>query len=144
MNKAIKRIKLSDTEYKTDRCVICCNKETHVKNSTTTLKSGIILHRMVCRKCNNERARKYYKNNKIKFQHIIYKSIEKHKEKQRCREESHRLLKFGLLTMPKRCSVCKEVKKLTMHHEDYTRPDLVIWACTGCHADIHKKMSLAK
>ncbi len=47
---------------------------------------------------------------------------------------------------PTKCSVCGEAPKTAVHghHEDYSKPLKVIWACVTCHKRIHKVKKLSK
>ena len=44
----------------------------------------------------------------------------------------------GKILKPDKCSICGETGVIQGHHEDYSKPLEVIWACTLCHAKIHK------
>lgn len=41
----------------------------------------------------------------------------------------------GTIIKPKTCSKCGKVKKLTAHHNDYTKPLEVEWLCYECHGN---------
>lgn len=78
-------------------------------------------------------------NNKTLYAQYIYKSIEKHREKQNVRDELNSAVKTGKVTKPTHCEDCKtEPKRLEGHHEDYSKPLEVIWLCTPCHAKADK------
>lgn len=96
----------------------------------------------MCRSCNTERARKYRatKTGKAKTYRAIYKSIEKHQEKQRARTIVSKEVKRGKIIKPDICSVCREGRKVEAHHPDYSRPKEVVWVCRQCHADLHRSM----
>ncbi len=95
-----------------------------------------------CRRCNTERMRKYVstKNGKAKLYAAIYKSIEKHPERQDARIKLNVELKAGRIIKPLCCSKCLLDKKLEAHHEDYTKPLDVIWFCRPCHSNHHKTL----
>ena len=43
----------------------------------------------------------------------------------------------GELIRPDRCELCGKLTTVDGHHEDYHRPDLVIWLCRSCHTKQH-------
>lgn len=43
----------------------------------------------------------------------------------------------GELVRPKKCSKCKQAKKVYGHHEDYSEPLKVVWLCATCHNLAH-------
>ena len=55
----------------------------------------------------------------------------------RQRQKSHHLLKMGKLVKEPCACGCVDVQ---MHHEDYSKPELVIWLCKPCHYKKHKEL----
>lgn len=52
-------------------------------------------------------------------------------------------LENGSLIKPAKCEMrispfCGRVKNLHAHHEDYSKPLEVIWACQDCHMEYHR------
>ncbi len=47
----------------------------------------------------------------------------------------------GIIKRPKECSVCGKKRNHfccpLAHHTDYTKPLLIVWLCSGCHAKAH-------
>jgi len=41
----------------------------------------------------------------------------------------------GIIVKPSKCEKCGKEKKLTAHHEDYTKPLNVEWLCYECHGN---------
>lgn len=58
-------------------------------------------------------------------------------------------VKQGLIVEPDSCEICgKEPvrRRLSAHHEDHTKPFVVMWVCARCHGilDVARKKRLAK
>lgn len=56
----------------------------------------------------------------------------------------HKAVRDGILKKPKVCPLCmgarsKRVgsRRITAHHQDYSKPLDVIWLCSGCHRYLH-------
>jgi hypothetical protein len=107
-----------------------------MKNAKTTSRSAIIQSYM-CRECTKNRVKKYYDNNTEKIRQIIYKSIRKHKSKQRARNQLNEAVSAGRITRPEVCEECGAGGKIQGHHEDYSKPLEVNWLCISCHANIY-------
>lgn len=41
----------------------------------------------------------------------------------------------GIIVKPRRCEKCGQEKKLTGHHQDYTKPLEIEWLCYECHGN---------
>ena len=97
-----------------------------------------------CRKCNTDRQRKYCatKQGKINIFQAVYRSIKKHRDKQSARAKLKYAIDKGIIKRPKSCSICKKRGKIFGHHEDYSKPLKVIWACMSCHCTLDKKMKM--
>lgn len=95
-----------------------------------------------CRRCNRIRLKIYGKtlSGKKARNRASKKAIKKYPEKQNARYKVRDALLLGHLVKPIICEKCKCKKKVQAHHEDYTKPLKVNWLCSGCHADIHKKL----
>jgi len=94
----------------------------------------------MCRKCNTKRAIKYRatENGMKKIREAVYRSIEKHKEKQLARYEVYKATLRGDLIRPTVCPVCGIESKIQAHHKDYDKPLDVKWMCVSCHSQEHK------
>lgn len=53
------------------------------------------------------------------------------------RQLVHLALRKGLITRPQLCEDCQQRKRITAHHEDYSKPLEVKWLCFLCHARRH-------
>lgn len=76
-----------------------------------------------------DRARRL-KNDKI--------YVEKNRIKVRARRLFQYHLDAGNISKPKKCSKCPSILQLEAHHEDYSKPLVVLWLCNKCHVIIHK------
>lgn len=83
------------------KCQHCDSNKNLLKNSTRP--DGKI--QWMCRKCNTERAKKYRKtkNGKLKMREAVYRSIEKHKNKQQARLQAKEAMKKGKILKKERC-----------------------------------------
>lgn len=53
-----------------------------------------------------------------------------------------RAVKRGWIKRPKTCSICginKGNRSIHAHHDDYTKPAEVVWACWLCHNNLHNE-----
>lgn len=51
-----------------------------------------------------------------------------------------RAIEKGIITRPQYCQICGKTNcKIQGHHYDYNKPLDVIWVCTECHGNLHKK-----
>ena len=74
------------------------------------------------------------------WRNMMRRQYYKHREKVLARQSLNQQLKKGNIQKPKVCSVCKKHKKLEAHHEDYTKPLLVVWCCRQCHRILDKML----
>lgn len=47
-------------------------------------------------------------------------------------------VRHGFIVKPKVCSECKQARRITGHHEDYSKPLVVVWLCYPCHGKRHR------
>ncbi len=47
-------------------------------------------------------------------------------------------IRKGILKRPNYCSNCFSEKYIVAHHEDYSKPLIVIWLCRRCHKALHR------
>lgn len=99
-----------------------------------------------CRKCNTERARRYYHtpNGRVAVKKALQKQYKKSPEKTKARYLLNAAVKKGLVLKPEKCEGCDLTKKLQGHHDNYDKPLEVRWLCTGCHANRHKSCPVDK
>lgn len=88
--------------------------------------------------------RVYYANSgKENIKRSIARTTKKYKFKQEAREILNTAVSAGKVKKPNRCEMCfKEHNRIEGHHDDYTQPLSVVWACPPCHAKIHKQMKV--
>jgi len=65
------------------------------------------------------------------------KSVEKYKDRDKCRNMFYSSIKSGKITR-KPCEVCGD-QKSEGHHEDYNKPYDVVWLCRLHHVEADKK-----
>lgn len=54
-------------------------------------------------------------------------------EKQRARSTAARMIRYGYLKRPKRCSNCGKKRSIDAHHPDHNDQKSVRWLCKKCH-----------
>jgi hypothetical protein len=59
-------------------------------------------------------------------------------EKRKALEAFTKALKVGQIVRPGECSYCGKKGKVNGHHEDYSKPLVVIWLCSSCHPGVHR------
>ena len=64
----------------------------------------------------------------------------KNKDKTLAESKLDYAIKNGIVIRPDCCSVCGVPCKPQGHHFDYSKPLDVIWVCSKCHSEIHKKI----
>lgn len=60
----------------------------------------------------------------------------KYPEKAKAHDIVKKAKRRGILT-PKDCEKCGEKNNIQAHHEDYSKPLIVIWLCVPCHHKVH-------
>ena len=59
--------------------------------------------------------------------------------KDRARKLLHNAVYRGKIKKPKHCKHCGREENLQGHHNDYSKPLVVLWLCAKCHAILHKE-----
>ncbi len=120
------------------RCQHCYESNPLLLHRQSANKYGSVYY--MCRNCSKERARKYASTEKgrLAIRKAIYKSMLKHKEKQKARALVNFYVKTGKIEKPKQC-FCGNTKSIQAHHEDYSKPLAIDWLCRDCHTVIHRK-----
>lgn len=130
-------------ELKCAKCKTEASEEDLIKTSKSHRRDGSVKQIYWCRPCNAERFKRYYHNNKERVRAIIYKSIEKHKEKQKAREMLNWHVNSGKVKKPDTCENCNVKDIIQGHHPDYSKPLEVMWLCTPCHSRQHRLERMA-
>ena len=60
-------------------------------------------------------------------------------ERGKARRILQHAVRDGLLIRPSVCDNCGSGGRIQAHHPDYSRPMSVIWVCSLCHGDIHRR-----
>ena len=105
-------------------------------------KSGIQYHH--CRNCDSDRMREYVKTSigRENVNQAVYRSVDKHKKKQKARQKLCYQTRIGNIIRPTKCSKCQEKAYIFGHHSDYDKPLLVDWVCKNCHINIHNLLKV--
>lgn len=90
--------------------------------------------------------RKYYRewyakngrNRAIDYVEAIIDWQKKHPEAVKAQRLLRYAVKIGKTIKPKSCHNCKQEKRLSAHHNNYSKPLEVLWLCSSCHKLIHK------
>lgn len=87
------------------------------------------------RRLNREHMRRVRQTNpeKIRVRERIASSKRRPNYKSRSRDIFHRALLSGKIIKPSNCSQCGKLRKVTAHHDDYSKPLEVRWLCYECH-----------
>lgn len=67
-----------------------------------------------------------------------------HPEKVAARNAVNSAVKRGDLTKPKACECCGQEKRITGHHDDYSKPLSVRWLCYACHGKEHRVIEFSR
>lgn len=99
-------------------------------------------HYYYCTDCAKEKMRRYYATDKgrERVRAANHKSMKKFDYKQQARNAVNNEIRMGRMVRPATCSICESTGKIQGHHEDYSKPLEVIWACRSCHADLDRKL----
>jgi len=106
-----------------------------------------------CKSCVTFRIREFRKNNDSVRKYDLRRSREperkaklavgvkrykkEHPEKYKAHCAVNNAVRDGHLIKPAVCSECNKEKRLTGHHDDYSKPLEVRWLCYRCHALHH-------
>lgn len=86
---------------------------------------------------NPEKNREYA----LKYYHT-YKPKSISNDKTRARSKTQKLVAKGIIEKKDNCEECNHDGsrfKIVKHHEDYSKPEQVIFLCTKCHGKRHSK-----
>lgn len=49
----------------------------------------------------------------------------------------NRVVSKGIIKRPDKCPICKQIRKVVAHHDDYSNPLDIKWACYACHKNLY-------
>jgi len=85
---------------------------------------------------------KYYSENKEKInekRRLMYKIDEHYRLVCKTKELIRKAIRDKEIERPMYCSFCKRFsERIEAHHEDYSKPFIIIWLCHQCHKDQHR------
>ena len=121
-----------------------CKKEYPKDMVYSTKQTHFNTRQHSCKSCKTEATTKRRHEGKRKKSELeaSKRAYQNHKVKWIARAKIRYAVKIGKIKKPKKCEVCERIKPVQGHHEDYSKPLEVIWLCSGCHADVHKKLQL--
>ena len=107
-----------------------------------------------CRTCSNmKRKERYYRDveetRRLKAEEArrnynpekelakYRKRYAEHPEQCNARTKLQYAIKTGRVIKPDSCSQCGSTRRVSGHHEDYSKPLEVIWLCQVCHSAVH-------
>lgn len=95
------------------------------------------------RESNAEYMRRARLSNPEKFrvrERLASKKKREHQpEKVSARNAVNAAVRRGDLIKPVACESCNQEKRLTGHHDDYSKPLVVRWLCYSCHGKEHRE-----
>lgn len=110
----------------TSRCRKCHGQES-IRTRNRDLKN----------KVNREYMRRARKTNpdKYRLRERLAGQARLGTEKTKAREILNHAVKSGKVRKPTNCSQCGKMRRLTAHHDDYSKPLVVRWLCYECHGN---------
>ncbi len=108
---------------------------------------GCVKHRVKIYRNNNINHIREYDRKRGKLSHRIVLTTKatkefriKHPEKYKAHTIVGNAIRDKRLNKPNHCENCGTKTKLRGHHEDYSKPLIVIWLCQICHSERHKEI----
>jgi len=89
------------------------------------------------KRINREYMRRARKSNPAKFRkrELLASLKRPESEKTKARAILNAAVKSGKIVKPTNCSKCGKLRKLSAHHDDYSKPLEVRWLCYECHGN---------
>jgi|SRR3990167_3312394 len=99
---------------------------------------------MVARRKNPEfrkKEKEYYqqwyetngRNRAMDYREAIYEWRKNHPEATVAHGKVQRAILTGKIKKADECSQCRKIKRLSAHHDDYSKPLEILWPCSSCH-----------
>jgi len=87
------------------------------------------------RRVNREYMRRLRQTNpeKVRLREKLAARNRPKTEKMKVREVFNHAMVSGKIIKPSNCSQCGKLRKVTAHHDDYSKPLEVRWLCYECH-----------
>lgn len=118
------------------KCSRCKKREGTVKyTKSVNHKKNTVTYYLLCRKCNNDKAKKYRstEEGRKRMNAAVARSIKKLQYKQDARMTLNLAVKSGKVDRPSKCPQCNKKRKVEGHHKDYSKPLDVKWICRPCY-----------
>ncbi|MDD5015879.1 MAG: hypothetical protein PHW73_12430 [Atribacterota bacterium] len=88
-----------------------------------------------------ERNKKWYATHERNWEYV-YSYSRKYDKENKEKKYAHGYVAYkrrkGLIIKPNICSNCGKRGKICAHHEDYMKPEKIIWLCAKCHCNLHR------
>ncbi len=92
-----------------------------------------------CRECISAYHRTYRATH---YEHV--RALEQASQSKRVRRRPYVPHLVHSLTITAACAICREVRPLHLHHEDYSQPNTVDGLCVRCHMRVHAAVRALK
>jgi hypothetical protein len=89
---------------------------------------------------NKKKAIKYRENNRDKYILAIKKWGSENQEKRDAHTKLNNAIRNGVVLRPDTCQCGNPSPE--GHHEDYSKPLMVVWLCRSCHQRLHKSRDI--
>jgi len=108
------------------QCKQCHTKTTRESRNQENARR---INREYMRRARKSNPEKYRNRERTASHHRI------HNEKTEARAILNRAIVAGKVIKPSNCSQCGKLRKVTAHHDDYSKPLNVRWLCYECHSN---------
>lgn len=125
-----------DAFYKDKRTLLGIKSECKVCHCQTTVMSR---DKDKARKSNKEYARRRHQLNPEAVRAYWRTRKEKDPQKIHARSVLNSAVRHGKIQRPDCCERCGRIGMVYGHHEDYSKPLDVVWLCSDCHGEQHRK-----
>jgi uncharacterized protein (DUF983 family) len=77
---------------------------------------------------------------KARWREAMRRHRRKYPEREKARAAISRRMFRGTIVRPTNCQRCGEQRKVQAHHADYSKPLDVLWLCSVCHREQHRRV----